>query len=292
MSLSSQILPGCPNAVLLGDVKRRFDSLAQRDYVGQQQAWHYVSGVLDSYTGTAPRATCSDWTLHLSGPSGSGKSFLAEVIANSAFEPWAIEHYDAAQYGSSATGAAVGAAAGVWFGGPLGATVGAAVGGLTGRAAYSVTQSLGIGFRAPRPFPSQCGVRQHKFSRGTRVAEVRQWEYQIAAELQTDPTAIIVVDDVGRLHDAEAFEHFGRLLCGMGGNSIPEFRTGPGDDAALVPAGDALFILTSDLEIDPNEESVSCEADSWEVMVDLVRHPHPTVHRSRYATRASGRHAA
>jgi len=48
----------------------------------------------------------------------------------------------------------------------------------------------------------------------------------VAAELQRDPGAVIVVDDVARLSDASAFEHFGRLLCGGGGNSIPEFRTG------------------------------------------------------------------
>ena len=39
-------------------------------------------------------------------------------------------------------------------------------------------------------------------------------------------TKEFVVDDVARLSDASAFEHFGRLLCGGGGNSIPEFRTG------------------------------------------------------------------
>lgn len=78
----------CPNGASLADVKRQFEQLAARDFVGQQQAWHYVSSVMESYTGLAPRATCADWTLHFTGPSGSGKSFLAELIASSAFEPW------------------------------------------------------------------------------------------------------------------------------------------------------------------------------------------------------------
>ena len=78
----------CPNAVSPYEVKRRFETLAARDYVGQQQAWHYVSSVLESYAGLAPRATCADWTLHFTGPSGSGKSFLAELIADAALEPW------------------------------------------------------------------------------------------------------------------------------------------------------------------------------------------------------------
>ena len=79
------------------------------------------------------------------------------------------------------------------------------------------------------------------------ASAVRAWEYRVAAELLRDPASVIVVDDIGRLKDAAAFDHLGRLLCGIGGNSVPEFRTGPGD-AALVAASDALFVLTSDLE--------------------------------------------
>ena len=59
-------MPACSNVVNSDSVKRTFELLAQRDYVGQQQSWHYVSGILEAYSGDAPRATCSDWTLHFS----------------------------------------------------------------------------------------------------------------------------------------------------------------------------------------------------------------------------------
>lgn len=78
------------------------------------------------------------------------------------------------------------------------------------------------------------------------------------------------MDDVGRLRDAETFEDFGKLLCGLGGNSVPEFRTGPGD-APRVAASEALFVLTSDLELGPRETAIACEVDEWEVMLDAVR---------------------
>ena len=46
----------CPNIVAAEFVKPTFESLATRDYVGQQQSWHYVSGILEAYAGGAPRA--------------------------------------------------------------------------------------------------------------------------------------------------------------------------------------------------------------------------------------------
>jgi hypothetical protein len=264
----------CPNAVEPLEVKRAFERLAARDFVGQQQSWAYVSPILESYTGLAPRATCADWTLHFTGPSGSGKSFLAELIANAAFQPWEEEPYSMAQMGITGGGGAAGGTLGWFLGGPVGVALGSSAGAYGAKraweAALDYVPSLGSTFRAPKPFPSQCGVVQHKFSRGSTVEEVAQWEYRVAAELQRDPTSVIVVDDVGRLKDAEAFEHFGRLLCGVGGNSVPEFRTGP-TDPTLVAANQALFVLTSDLEVDPMETQISCEIDAWEGMLDAVR---------------------
>jgi|EP00900_Chrysochromulina_parva_P026861 hypothetical protein len=262
----------CHNAVSREAVLRTFEAQVAAHYVGQQQTWHYVSAALESYTGGAPRATCSDWTVHFTGPSGSGKTFLAELIGNAAFEPWGEEAYDIAQYGVASGGGALGAALGWMVGGPLGVGLGATAGGLAAQKVMQAAMSSeSLGFRVPHPFPSQCGVLQHKFSRGSSLAEVRQWEYRVAQELRRDPTSIIVVDDIGRLRDAQAFEHFGTLLCGVGGNSIPEFRAGPEPDAPLVPAGEALFVLTSDLELDETEISVSCETDAWEPMLDAVR---------------------
>mmetsp|Transcript_42437 Transcript_42437/g.95909 ORF Transcript_42437/g.95909 Transcript_42437/m.95909 type:complete len:196 (+) Transcript_42437:540-1127(+) len=136
---------------------------------------------------------------------------------------------------------------------------GCTAGAIGAHTAWSVAQStMQSSFRAPHAFPSQCGVSQHKFSRSSNVEEVRLWEYRVGQELLREPAAVIVLDDIGRLKDVEAFEHLGRLLCGVGGNSVPEFRTGPGD-GLLVPASQALFILTSDLELDLADNQISCE---------------------------------
>ena len=267
-------MPRCPNVADPTSVKLNFERLAAQSYVGQQQAWNYVSAVLEAYVGLAPRATCADWTLHFTGPSGSGKSFLAELIADAALEPWDEEAYSLTQLGVGATGGALGGAFGFAVGGPITAGLGSAVGAFTTRrawqAALAVSPTLSSTFRAPTPFPSQCGVLQHKFARGSSAEEVAQWEYRVARELLREPTSVFVVDDIGRLRDAAAFEHFGRLVCGVGGNTVPEFRTGPGD-SPRVAASDALFVLTSDLELDPSETSVSCEMDQWEPMLDAVR---------------------
>lgn len=246
----------CHNAVPRDQVKRRFESLASREYVGQQQAWNNVRVALESYTGLSPRATCGDWVLHFTGPSGSGKSFLAEIIANSAFYPWELEAYSFAQLGiASAACLAVGALS--WALGPVGMGVGCTAGAVGANAVWNNAQ-ISSTFQVPQPFPSQCGVLQYKFSRSSGVDDVRLWEYRVAQELLRDPAAVIIVDDVGRLRDVTAFEHFGRLLCGVGGNSIPEFRKGPGD-SVLVPASQALFVLTSDLELEQADNHISCE---------------------------------
>jgi hypothetical protein len=275
-SISSQ--RSCPNAVPAVDVKRRFETLAARDYVGQQQAWNYVSGALERYSGLAPRATCADWTVHFSGPSGSGKSFLAEIVANAAFQEWEEEPYPLAEIGAAAGGAmACGSAAyaiGGLLGGPLGAGAAGAACALGVHKAWGALSELSSSmqrtFRATRPYPAQCGVINHKFSRKSTVEEVRTWEYRVAKSLLLDPRTIVVVDDIGRLKDAEAFEHFGNLLCGAGGSSIPEFRTGPGD-TEVVPASGALFLLTSDLEMDAEFNELSEQLGSFDQMLDAVR---------------------
>ncbi|KAL1525390.1 hypothetical protein AB1Y20_020254 [Prymnesium parvum] len=255
----------CANAVPRDEVKQRFETLAARDYVGQQQAWNYVRFAMEAYTGLAPRATCRDWVLHFTGPSGSGKSFLAELVANAAFDTWEEEPYSMPLLGLASTACVVAGALTSALG-PLGMGVGCTAGVAGANAAWNAYTST---FRAPRPFPSQCGVIQHKFSRSSGVDDVLLWEYSVAKELLRDPAAIIVVDDINRLKDSDAFERFGRLLCGLGGNSIPEFRSGPGD-SQLVPASQALFLLTSDLELDTSDH-ISCEMQEFDEMLDNVR---------------------
>ena len=203
----------CRNAVSREEVKERFEERARREFVGQQQAWNFVRDVLESYSSIVPRSTCRDWVLHFSGPSGSGKSLLAEIIASAAFDTWVEEPYPRAEYGLAGTACATLGATGGFFG-PLG-WAGAGVGCVAGLAFSSLAREVVHQyFRAPEPYPRQCGVRLHKFARGAQLAEVEEWEFRVAAELQRDPGAVIVVDDVARLSDATAFEHFGRLLCG------------------------------------------------------------------------------
>ena len=52
-------MPRCPNVADPTSVKLNFERLAAQSYVGQQQAWNYVSAVLEAYVGLAPRATCA-----------------------------------------------------------------------------------------------------------------------------------------------------------------------------------------------------------------------------------------
>eukprot|EP00326_Haptolina_ericina_P017777 CAMPEP_0181185492 /NCGR_PEP_ID=MMETSP1096-20121128/9534_1 /TAXON_ID=156174 ORGANISM="Chrysochromulina ericina, Strain CCMP281" /NCGR_SAMPLE_ID=MMETSP1096 /ASSEMBLY_ACC=CAM_ASM_000453 /LENGTH=245 /DNA_ID=CAMNT_0023274335 /DNA_START=121 /DNA_END=858 /DNA_ORIENTATION=+ len=239
----------CSNGAPKDEIKRRFERAAARDYVGQQQSWNFVRDALESYTGLKSRATCRDWVLHFTGPSGSGKSFLAEIISNAAFDTWGEEAYSFAQLGLASTSCFLVGALG-WALGPVGMGAGCTAGAIGAHTAWSVAQStMQSSFRAPHAFPSQCGVSQHKFSRSSNVEEVRLWEYRVGQELLREPAAVIVLDDIGRLKDVEAFEHLGRLLCGVGGNSVPEFRTGPGD-GLLVPASQV-------------SASPSCVRDAW-----------------------------
>jgi hypothetical protein len=128
-------------------------------------------------------------------------------------------------------------------------------------------------FQSTTPFPSQCGVLQHKFSRGSDLAEVEAFEFNAAQELLRDPKAVFVLDDIGRLSDGAAYEHLGRLLCGVGGNAVPEFRTQK-DNPTLIPASRALFILTSDLvlgESGGGGGECGVESGSFEQMLSAVR---------------------
>lgn len=279
----------CANAAAGEDVRRSFEARARRDYVGQHQAWNFVRRALESYVGLAPRATCADWVLHFTGPSGSGKSFLAEIIASAAFEEWEEERYPRAQLGLASTSCALLGSLGLALG-PLGATLGCAAGAAVAASAVdraqevlpSVLPAWHRSFRASAPFPGQCGVRLHKFSRGSGLSEVEAFEHAVAHQLLRDPAAVIVLDDVGRLADAAAFDRLGKLLCGVGGSAVPEFRTSA-TEPELVPASRALFILTSDLEVGAADGggSMGCEAGSFEQMLGAVREQSRTFWASR-----------
>lgn len=268
----------CRNAVSGEEVRRHFESRARQDYVGQQQAGDFVRSALESYIGLTPRATCKDWVLHFTGPSGSGKTFLAEIIASAAFDEWEDEMYSTAQLGAGISSCAGLGVAGLMFG-PLAGAIGCATGAVMAYtatdAATHVFTSLSY-FRSTKPFPGQCGVLQHKFSRGSDLAEVEAFEYAAAQELLRDPKAVFILDDIGRLSDGAAYEHLGRLLCGVGGNSVPAFRTEK-ENPELIPAPRALFILTSDLVLGESGAgggecgAGSFEPGSFEQMLGAVR---------------------
>lgn len=276
----------CRNAVVGEEVRRHFEVRARRDYVGQQQAWDYVRSALDSYIGLTPRTTCKDWVLHFTGPSGSGKTFLAEIIASSAFEEWEDEMYSwlkerrLALMGSLSLGglsAAKSVTAVAALGGPIAA--GAAGSVLALGMSYLATSDAVLPsfetFQSPKLFPGQCGVFQHKFSRGSDLREVEAFEFAAAELLKREPKAVIILDDVGRLADAEAYAHLGKLLCGLGGNTVPHYRT-QRVDPELVSASGALFILTSDLVLPQSSSLGGCganafERDTFEQMLGTVK---------------------
>ena len=60
------------------------------------------------------------------------------------------------------------AAGGLWAG-PLGVGAGCVAGLAFSSLAKEVVHQY---FRAPEPYPRQCGVRLHKFARGAQLAEV------------------------------------------------------------------------------------------------------------------------
>ena len=213
--LALQLLPvasDCPNRVPAKDVISRFSDLINAEYVGQQQAIDIVKQRLDLYL-EGERSDCSDWAMHLTGPGGSGKTFLAELVARSLFEEWAWKH-PAPQLASSYAELVL---------------------------SYTSTEQVRV------PMPHQCGVTSLDMDAGD-VEDVREWEYRVAEGLRESPAAVIIVNDIGRLQDANAVKEFGKLVCPAEG--FPRFRHDPHGPFAAEAAEDgsgALFILSSDL---------------------------------------------
>ena len=54
---------------------------------------------------------------------------------------------------------------------------------------------------------------------------------------------------------------------GGGGGSPSVSQSAP----AWVHFGEALFVLTSDLELEESDQPISCETDKWDSMLDAVR---------------------
>ena len=228
-------LATCPNAAPDWNATlSTFDARVRRDYVGQAEPRRIARESLYRFFGRT-RSTCGERVLHFTGPSGSGKSFLAQITAEAIFDAWEYELYPSMTYGDDCTAAH----------------------------AYDVRS-----FRARRSFPSQCGVNQHKFSAATTERAVELWGQRVAETLLSDGSAVVIVDDVLRIDDQAALDRLGELIC-PSGDGIPAFKTAEGEEAK---AARALFILTSDLEPPQGgERHLACDAaHTWAEVVAAV----------------------
>ena len=235
LALHSSFLGACPNAAPDWNATlSTFDARVRRDYVGQAEPRRIARESLYRFFGRT-RSTCGERVLHFTGPSGSGKSFLAQITAEAIFDAWEYELYPSMTYGDDCTAAH----------------------------AYDVRS-----FRARRSFPSQCGVNQHKFSAATTERAVELWGQRVAETLLSDGSAVVIVDDVLRIDDQAALDRLGELIC-PSGDGIPAFKTAEGEEAK---AARALFILTSDLEPPQGgERHLACDAaHTWAEVVAAV----------------------
>ena len=89
--LSLLVYGGCPNAIDLDEVRSVFDDRAKRLIVGQAGALAAARSAIESWRRRDQR-DCEDRVLHLTGPSGTGKTLLSEIIAGSLFnDTWSNE---------------------------------------------------------------------------------------------------------------------------------------------------------------------------------------------------------
>ena len=91
--LSLLVYGGCPNAIDLDEVRSVFDDRAKRLIVGQAGALAAARSAIESWRRRDQR-DCEDRVLHLTGPSGTGKTLLSEIIAGSLFnDTWSNEPF-------------------------------------------------------------------------------------------------------------------------------------------------------------------------------------------------------
>ena len=81
LALHTSLLASCPNAAPDWNATlSKFDARVRRDYVGQAEPRRIARESLYRFFGRT-RSTCGERVLHFTGPSGSGKSFLAQITA-------------------------------------------------------------------------------------------------------------------------------------------------------------------------------------------------------------------
>ena len=246
------------NARELDDVLPSFNKHIRRLFVGQTGAVSTARRELAEFV-NAPVA--EPLVLHFVGPSGTGKSYLAEIIAKSRFRPVDCkpQNEDLVDKGLSAAGAIAGVKLGSPLG-PLGMLGGAAIGALTGfvtgwgtnRALEHTCMDSGD----LNHWLQMCGVVRIDFSHmggghddGAFAAEKLAQELELAAEeVLYHPNAVLIFDDFN-------------YCVGPCERMLREFILSHAlktRDGRVVSAKECLIILTSDLhqfglQLEPGE---------------------------------------
>ncbi|KAJ8612516.1 hypothetical protein CTAYLR_003713 [Chrysophaeum taylorii] len=204
--------------------------------------------------------------VHLTGPSGVGKSFLTKLVATSQFEE------SAAYTGYRAAGlAATTAATTVALATKAASTSAAlsATGALTTALAAAPLAASGAALAAaagwrlvefgdafwsvePRPFPTQCGVAWWKFTTGDGAEVVDRALAHAVRALRTCASAVLVFEDVNRL-PPEALARLEKL-------AQPVLR----HKRTTVSLGDATVLLTSDLYLEDDDAPPLEEGASYD----------------------------
>ena len=87
------VLGGCPNAIDLEEVRDVFDVRVKDTIVGQAGALAAARSAIENWR-RRDQKECEDRVLPLTGPSGTGKTLLSEIIAGSLFnDTWANEPF-------------------------------------------------------------------------------------------------------------------------------------------------------------------------------------------------------
>ena len=226
------------------------DAFAKR-VAGRRRTKQAVLAAIRQQASAASSGRAAPLRLHFTGPSGVGKSFLAQLVATAKFEEsrrytgYATIGAGAATAASVATGAVV-AKVSTW--GALVAVASspiAVAGGLLGLLSAALfgwqAGDLADAYwgTAPAPYPTQCGVAWWKFASFSEerdaVNDARGAVKAAASAVAECPGAVVVLEDVNRLPPSalRALEPLTHSLIRSG------------DIAA--PTSQATIIFTSDL---------------------------------------------
>lgn len=258
----------CLNAVPLSRVVETLERSFESQLAGHHRARSRVLGLVKRTVWQRSAGRPSALRLHLTGPSGVGKSFVTKLVATSFFE----ESASYTGYGRAAaaaatttattlamasqaanTGAALSSATG---GGVLSTALAAAPLAASGAALAAVVGwtiiEYGESFWAvePRPYPTQCGVSWWKFVGSEADKEVSRALGNAFETIEKCGThAVLVFEDINRL-PASALHHLSVL-------SEPLLRR----KNRSVSLQDVVVIFTSDLHHEDQpfvlEESMS-----------------------------------